>query len=499
MKRNRIRLLIFIMTVSVYSFVQAQNTLTLTLDQTIALAADSSLEAFRYKNVYMRSYWEFRSFKAGRLPSLTLNLTPGQYNRSFIQRYDSDSNSDVFRQQQSYLANAGLSVAQNFDLLGGTFYMNTSLDYLRNFGANSYAQYSSIPISISYRQNLLGFNSFKWETKIEPLKYEKAKKQLVYDLENISEQAVYYFFNLLMAQADYELAVENVRNADTLYANGEKLIQIAAISRADLSRLELDCLNADIELKTAEIEVKRTMFALASFLNMEKNTIIRPIRPGYPRYMEISTEKALAEARINNPDLLMYEQAVLQNQREVDRLKKESMFSASLTASVGFNQAARTLSNVFRDPLRQDIVSLSVSIPLIDWGVKKGRYNMAKNDLTVAEIAARQGEIKVEEDIIMTVDEFNIQKDMIMAAEKALELAAINYAETLKRFVSGNVDIDALSLSRQRQQSANSNYLRVLQNYWYRYLKIRKITLFDFEYNLPISATIESKYLFINK
>ena len=51
---------------------------TLTLEQTIALASDSSLEAFRSKNLYMASYWEHLAFKAGRLPSLTLNLIPGQ-------------------------------------------------------------------------------------------------------------------------------------------------------------------------------------------------------------------------------------------------------------------------------------------------------------------------------------------------------------------------------------------------------------------------------------
>ena len=62
--------------------------LTLTLERTITLAADSSLDAFRYKNMYLAGYWEYRTYKAGRLPSLTLNLTPAQYRRYFTQRYD---------------------------------------------------------------------------------------------------------------------------------------------------------------------------------------------------------------------------------------------------------------------------------------------------------------------------------------------------------------------------------------------------------------------------
>lgn len=96
--------------------------LTLTLERTITLAADSSLNAFRYKNMYLAGYWEYRTYKAGRLPSLTLNLTPAQYRRYFTQRYDSEADIDVYRKQQSFYAGGQLEIEQNFDLLGGTFY-----------------------------------------------------------------------------------------------------------------------------------------------------------------------------------------------------------------------------------------------------------------------------------------------------------------------------------------------------------------------------------------
>ena len=33
--------------------------------------------------------------------------------------------------------------------------------------------------------------------------------------------------------------------------------------------------------------------------------------------------------------------------------------------------------------MQQDLVAVSVSIPLLDWGVRKGKYNMARNNLNV--------------------------------------------------------------------------------------------------------------------
>ena len=187
--------------------VQAQQVWKLYLKKTIALANDSSLSAFRYQNMYLSGYWEYRTYKAARLPSLTLNMTPAQYNRNITRRYDSQQDIDVYREQQMFSAGAGLSLVQNFDLLGGTFYMNTQMDYMRNFGDSKSTQFSAIPFRIGYQQNLLGFNAFRWDRKIEPLKFEKVKKQYLYHAETVSEEAVGYFFSLAMAQADYKLAL----------------------------------------------------------------------------------------------------------------------------------------------------------------------------------------------------------------------------------------------------------------------------------------------------
>ena len=182
---------------------QAQQTVYLDLQHTIELAGDSSLSAFRYQNLYLSGYWEYRSYRANRLPSLTLDLTPARYYRYITQRYDSESDMDVYREQQLFSASSGLSIRQNFDLTGGTFYIDSDLEYLRNFGFTKSTQYSTVPFRIGYQQQLLGFNAFRWERKIEPLKFERAKKEFIYNMEALSEEAVSYFFALAMAEAEY--------------------------------------------------------------------------------------------------------------------------------------------------------------------------------------------------------------------------------------------------------------------------------------------------------
>lgn len=452
----------------------------LTLDDAITMAADSSLSAVKAKRSYLSGYWEYRAYKAARLPSLMLNLTPAQYNRNIVQRYDSENDRDVFRTQQSYYASGGFSIVQNVDWTGGTLYLNSSLDFLRSFGDDAYSQFSSVPFRIGYSQSLIGYNQFKWDKLIEPLKYEKKKKELTYNMEQISEEAIIYFFSLAQAQAEYDLAVKNLASCDTLYKIGCDRHKIAAISKADLQTLKLDVINANNTLKNSEISLRRAMFQLASFLNMDKEQKLRIELPERPRLFTISASKALMYARENNPEFLTLKQNILESRQAVDRTKKESGINASLNASIGFNQVGSEFNQVWRNLLQQDMVSVSLSIPILDWGVRKGKYNMAKNNLNVVEISSRQTEQQIEEEVIMTVNDFNVQGGMIESAEEARLLAESAYEDTRMRFIIGKSDINSLSMALTRKDTAEKNYISALRNYWLSYYKIRRLTMYDF-------------------
>jgi len=460
----------------------AQQPVELSLTRTIEIASDSSLQAFIAKNQYQASYWSFRSYRAARLPSLTLYMTPFQYYRDIVRSYDSQSNLDIFRQQQSLYSYGSLSIQQNVDLTGGTFFIESDLGFMRNFGSDViYSQYSSVPFQVGYNQNLFGFNSFKWDKRIEPLKYDKALKQFIYDREAISEVSTQYFFDLAMAQTEYDMALENVASSDTLYRIGEERQKIASISQADLLTLQLDAVNARNTLKNVEISLKRAMFAFVSYLNLDKETKVKLDLPGRPKDMEITVDAALARAHENNPDFLGDRQSILESERTLDQAKKSAVFDASFTASYGFNNIAGSFIDAYHKPSQQNVVSIGLTIPLVDWGVRKGRVNVARNNMNVTKLSVQQKEVSLEQDIVMTVNDFNIQQDMIRSAEEALKLANMAYNTTKERFIIGKADINSLTLSLNRQNEAQKNYISSLQNYWLSYYKIRKLTLFDFE------------------
>jgi len=461
------------------------------LQQCISIATDSSLQAFRAKNIFRSSYWEYKSYKAARLPSLSLQTTPVRYNRDIVSRYDSENNIDVYREQQSLYSYGNLSLSQNVDFTGGTFFIDSELGYFRNLGTNPYSQFTSVPLRMGYSQSLFGFNSFKWERKIEPLKYEKAKKEYLYSTEEIAGTVIQYFFNLAMAQMEYDLALENVSTSDSLYRIGTERLSIASISQSDLLTLKLDALNAKNTLKTVDVDVKRAMFGFASFLNLPKGTEIRLVLPQKPSATVLTTTQALQLSKENNPDYLQYQQNLLEAQREVARMERKSAFDATISASVGFNQVADNFRSAYIKPLQQDVVRVGLNIPLVDWGVRKGKVNMAKSNLNVTRISSEQAQTNLEQDVVLTVSDFGVQQNLIASAEEAKELANLAYNSTKQRFIIGKADINSLTLSLNRLNTAQKNYIVALKNYWLSYYKLRKLTLFDFDTNKSLSAKFD--------
>ena len=398
----------------------------------------------------------------------------------------------MYRTQQSFYSSTGLTLSQNFDLTGGTFFVDSELGYIRNFWENTYTQFNSVPVRVGYSQALFGFNSFKWEKKIEPLKFEKVKKQFLYRQQEIAESTVQYFFNYAQAEKEHELALENLLSADTLYTIGLERQKISAISEADVLTLKLDRINAQNTLKNVELNLKDARFAFITFLNLDKNKGYTLKLPDRTNDIPVIVDDALIYAQNNNPDYLAYQQEILEVEREVDRNRKAA-FGASVSASVGFNQVADNFAGAYRRPLQQDIFTVSLSIPILDWGVRKGRVNMAKSNLGVTRFSIQQKRQNLEPELISAIDNFDNQKELISSAKEVLSLADEAYRINKKRFIVGKADISTLTLSLNRYKESQRNYLNTLKYYWSGYFKIRKLTLYDFEKQKEISALLEQK------
>ena len=75
-----------------------------------------------------------------------------------------------------------------------------------------------------------------------------------------------YFFDLLVARSKISMANTNVANADTLYRIGQKRLEIASLSLAEVLTLKVDAFNARNNLAEAKKQLKTNKLLTINFL-----------------------------------------------------------------------------------------------------------------------------------------------------------------------------------------------------------------------------------------
>ena len=469
----------------------AQEKKLLTLENVIEIASQQSLDAFRNKNMYLASYWEFRYFKADRLPSLNIEATPMDYNRSMQKVYNYDENRDEYKPREDLSSEIALLLNQNVGLTGGRIFARSELNLSEKLGTDRISSYSSTPFSIGYAQSLNGYNSLKWTAKIEPLKFEKAKKDFIQAKEELAIKANRRFFDLVDAQIEVNIAETNMANADTLYKIGQGRFQVGTVTQDELLNLELSFMNAKLALTRANLGLERARADLNSFLGYDKETKIECIVPKSLPELTISSAEAIQEAIINNPEILNQQQRLIEEDRKVKQAKAQNGVSGDLYALYGLNQNAESLDMVYQDPLDRQRFRVGVNIPVLDWGRRKGRLAMAESNREVVRISVNQEKMDFEQNVLMNVMEFNLQADQVASTAKADTIAQLGYDVTQQRFLIGKVDVTKLNLARNDQEQARRAYINALRSYWNYYFTIRQLTLYDFKKSITLSEDFE--------
>lgn len=475
-------IIISILIIGLYFSANSQEEfIKLSLPEVVDIASQQSIDAFRNKNMYMASYWEFRFYKAERLPSLSLSASPLDFNRYRKKEYNFETNEEEFRLREYFNSDLSLDISQNVGLTGGRLFLSSDVGMVKNLGGEKNTSFSATPISIGFSQELNGYNELKWQSKIEPIKFEKAKKELIQDHEDLRIKSTMRFFGLASAQIQKGIAETNFANADTLFKIGKGRFQVGTVTQDELLKLELSLLNSEQALSMAKLEEKRAQAELTSFLGMPKSTNIECIIPSEIPKLQIDPDEAIMYAVQNNPDMLTHEQQKLEQDENVARTKSQTGLNTSLFALYGLSQSADKLGNVYEEPDKSQRFSVGINVPIIDWGRRKGRHSMALSNREVALATIRQERIDFEQEIYQSVLEFNLQGGQVNNSAKADTVAKLGYEVTFQRFLIGKIDVIKLNIASTDQETARIAYLNRLRDYWVSYFRLRSLTLFDFE------------------
>ena len=143
-----------------------------------------------------------------------------------------------------------LSLSQNIPLTGGSVYVQQQMQRFDNFLSNT-TLYNGIPFAVGLSRPLFRYNQMRWDRRIEPLHYAESNQQYLEAMEQVALDATGFYFDLLVAQVNLQIAEINRANTDTLVKIAAYRIELGKISQNDLLQLQLSLLNARKDLASA--------------------------------------------------------------------------------------------------------------------------------------------------------------------------------------------------------------------------------------------------------
>ena len=464
------------------------DTLRLSLDDCIMMARRQSIDAAVALGELRSAYWQWRSYRADLLPEVSLSGTAPSWNKRYSSYQQADGSLSFVRNDYLGLDGA-VNITQKLWPTGGTLSVESSLDYLHQSGnGGSDNQFMSLPVAVTLSQPLFSVNHLKWNRRIEPLRYREAQARFLTETEQVAMQAISLYFGLLLAGEQVNISKQNLQTAEKLYEVAQAKRRMGTISENDVLQLRLDVLTARSALTNSESTRQTRQFALRSFLDVEAD--IEPVVPEDVPQVRLDYDNVLNHALHNNALAITMRRRQMEADYAVASARANRQ-SINLYAQLGYTGTGENMSSAYRHLLSNEVIQVGITVPLLDWGKRKGQRRLAESNRDIIQGQLRQQSQDFRQDIFILTEQFNNQAEQLRIACEADTIARRRYHTNVETFKIGSISTLELSSAQTAKDQARQNRIQQLFNYWYYYYQLRSIALWDFERGCELTADVE--------
>ncbi len=458
---------------------------SITLAQAVAMAQRQGLPALASSSAREAARGRDRAFMARLLPQVSLVGNLPTYNRSIIPVLQPDGTT-LFRSQQQTDAALSLSVSQRLPFTGGTLSVTSALDRLQLSGTQDVRTWSTAPVSVSVRQDILRPNALRWDAREQDLRLDLAERQYLEAREDIALQATDAFFGLYAARTARDNAIVNAAINDTLYTLNKGRYEVGKIGENDLLQSELALLRARTSLDGALLEYEHALSSFRLAINVPPETpVVISVSTRIPAF-DADTARAVAQAlrnRSGEADLALQE---VQARRRITEAKLNTGIGASVQASYGLNATGPDVSSAYGNLLEAQRFSLSLQVPLIQWGARSADVQAAQADRQRVEALSRSNRDQAALDARFAALQLSQARRTLALSAKADTVGAKRFEVAYNRYVIGRITIDNLYIAQNEKDQALLQEVQALRGYWTAYYRLRRVTLYDFEAGISI-------------
>lgn len=485
-------LIVFFIGLQPIGLAQTHKTLTLTLQETVALAQTDAPNTLLAKTRLSNNYWQFQSFLADYKPQISLEASLPQLTRAINPVIQPDGT--IKYVPRSLITNSlDVSMSQRIAKTGGTIFVSTGLERTDGLETPFATSYFSRPIQIGFSQPIFSFNAFKWDKIIQPLEFDEAKRRYSENMEQVAYEVASLFFETFIAQLSLEAALQDKANTDTLYTISKGRYSVGKIAETDLLQVEISSMNADAAVQQANLDLQTSTENLRNFLGIKDVVIFDLVPPTDIPDFTIDAAKALEYAKVNRSEIIEYQRRIKEAERDVERAKGDNGINGDIFGTFGLSQTDAALGGAYRNPLDQELLTVRLTVPIKDWGKAKSERKIAESNQKLVQMQVSQDRINFERDILLKVRQFDLVRTQAKLANRTYEVSQKNFDLTKKRYIIGKIGVTDLNLAITDQTRSRRAYMSALRAFWLAYYDIRRLTLYDFMENKKLNQTLDVK------
>jgi len=462
-----------------------------TLEQALKIAEDNSPSMKRTRLNLVRSQENLNAQNAALKSQFSLSVNPIGYsqNREFN---DLISEWNSTKTTESY----GLfTVAQPIVFTDAVISLNNRFGY-----KDSYSEYTdkttkgfSNRLSLSLDQPLFTYNRTKLQLKELQLALENAQLNYAIQLLSLEKNVTQAFYYVYQQQQSMEISNQAYLNMQKSYEVSKNKVDAGISAREEMFQAELNLASSKSEFENSQVafENAKDEFKLMIGMSLYDDFSVLP-------NIEVDTVQvdiafAIDKGLENRMELRQSQINIETTQFDLIQTKALNEFKGSMGLSVGLFGDNENFGNVYQSPTDNESVSLSLTIPLWDWGERKSRIKATEANIESANISYEEEQ----SNIILGVRKvyrnlLNLQNQIEIAKQNVTN-AQLTYDLNLEKYKNGDLTGMDLNIYQNQLSEKQLSYTNSLISYKLELLNLKIQTLYDFEKKIPVTPvkTIE--------
>jgi outer membrane protein TolC len=463
----------------------------LTLDEALKIAESNSPSMKKVRLNLVRSQENLNAQNAALKSQFSLSINPIGYSqiRAFN---DLISKWNSTRTTESY----GL-----FTISQPIVLTDARVSLVNRFGyKDSYSEYTDLTtkgfsndLSLNLEQPLFTYNRTKLQLKELQLALENA--QLNYaiqllSLENYVTQAFYYVYQ---QQQGLDIASQAYRNMQQSYEIIKNKVDAGISAREEMFQAELNLATtkSDFENKQVTLENAKDDFKLLIGMSLFDDIMVLPNIT--VDTVQIDIAFAIEQGLGNRMEIRQRKISIETSEFDLIQTKALNEFKGSLGLSVGLFGDNEKFGNVYDNPTDNESVSLSLTIPLWDWGERRSRIKATEASIETENINLEEEKNNITLDIRKVYRNLLNLQNQIGIAKQNVTNAQLTYDLNLEKYKNGDLTGMDLNIFQNQLSEKQLSYTNSLISYKLELLNLKIQTLYDFEKKVPVTpvTTIE--------